>query len=163
MRAMAKKAKKKTGHGGATIALNKKAGHDYFIEERFEAGIALEGWEVKSLRAGRLQLKESYVVIKSGEAFLLGAHISALAAASTHVHPDPTRTRKLLLHRNELSRLIGAVERRGYTLVPTAMYWKRGRAKLEIGLAKGKKLYDKRATEKDRDWQRSKQRILKEI
>jgi len=147
--------------GSATIALNKKARHDFFIEERFEAGIALEGWEVKSLRDGRAQLKESYVLIKEGEAWLFGAHISPLATASTHIHPDPLRTRKLLLHRNELDKLVGAVERKGFTLVPLALYWKRGRAKLEIGLAKGKKQHDKRAVEKDRDWQREKQRILK--
>jgi len=148
-------------HGGSTIALNKKADHDYHLEQRYETGLALEGWEVKSLRAGRAQLKESYVKLLHGEAFLLGAHISPLSAASTHVTPDPTRTRKLLLKRAELNRLIGLTERAGYTLVPTAMYWKRGRAKLEIGLAKGKKLYDKRATEKDRDWQREKERLFK--
>jgi SsrA-binding protein len=157
---MAKKPKKKAG-GAATIALNKKAQHDYFIQERFEAGIALQGWEVKSLRAGRIQLKESYVTVKDGEAFLLGAHISPLATASTHIQPDQTRTRRLLMHRRELNRLIGLVERAGYTLVPTAMYWKRGRAKLEVGLAKGKKQYDKRATEKEKDWQREKQRLAK--
>jgi len=149
-------------HGGSTIALNKKAGHDYHIEQRYEAGLALEGWEVKSLRSGRVQLKESYVRILHGEAFLLGAHVSALPTASTHISPDPTRTRKLLLKRPELNRLIGLTERAGYTLVPTAMYWKRGRAKLEIGLAKGKKLHDKRATEKDRDWQREKERLFKQ-
>ncbi len=155
-------AKKKKDKGqGNTIALNKKARHDYFIQERLEAGIALEGWEVKSLRASRLQLKESYVTVKDGEAFLLGAHISPLATASTHVQPQQTRTRKLLLRRQELNRLIGLVERKGFTLVPTAMYWKKGRAKLEIGVAKGKKLHDKRATEKDRDWQRQKARIMK--
>ena len=154
--------KKKTKHGGSTIALNKKAGHDFHIEQRYEAGLALEGWEVKSLRAGRIQLKESYVRVLHGEAFLLGAHVSALPAASTHVSPDPTRTRKLLLKRSELNRLIGLTERAGYTLVPTAMYWKRGRAKLEIGLAKGKKRHDKRATEKDRDWQREKERLFKQ-
>ena len=157
---MAKTANKK-GSGGSTIALNKKAGHEFFIEQRFEAGIALEGWEVKSLRAGRINLKESYVVIKANEAYLLGCHITPLPTASTHIQPDPTRTRKLLLHRDELNKLIGSVERKGYTLVPTAMYWKKGRAKLEIGLAKGKKLHDKRATEKDRDWQREKERIFK--
>lgn len=157
---MAKKNKPK--HGGSTIALNKKAGHDYHIEQRYEAGLALEGWEVKSLRAGRVQLKESYVRVLHGEAFLLGAHISALPTASTHVNPDPIRTRKLLLKRSELNRLIGLTERSGYTLVPTAMYWKRARAKLEIGLAKGKKLHDKRATEKDRDWQREKERLFKQ-
>jgi SsrA-binding protein len=159
---MAIKSKKNAPHGGGSnIALNKKASHDYFIEQRIEAGIALEGWEVKSLRAGRLQLKESYVIIKNAEAYLLGAHLSPLPTASTHVNPDPTRTRKLLLHRNELDRLIGQVERASYTLVPTAMYWKRGRAKLEIGLAKGKKQHDKRASEKDRDWARDKERLLK--
>ena len=154
--------KNKPKHSGSTIALNKKAGHDYHIEQRYEAGLALEGWEVKSLRAGRVQLKESYVRILHGEAFLLGAHVSALPTASTHVNPDPTRTRKLLLKRPELNRLIGLTERAGYTLVPTAMYWKRGRAKLEVGLAKGKKLHDKRSTEKDRDWQREKERIFKQ-
>lgn len=154
--------KNKPKQGGSTIALNKKAGHEYHIEQRFEAGIALEGWEVKSLRAGRIQLKESYVRILHGEAFLLGAHVSALSTASTHVNPDPIRTRKLLLKRPELNRLIGLTERAGYTLVPTAMYWKRGRAKLEIGLAKGKKLHDKRSTEKDRDWQREKERLFKQ-
>ena len=158
---MARSAKKKPSGGGSTIALNKKATHDYFIEQRFEAGIALEGWEVKSLRAGRINIKESYVVVKDSEAWLLGCLITPLPTASTHIRPDPTRTRKLLLHREELNRLIGMVERKGYTLVPTAMYWKRGRAKLEIGLAKGKKLHDKRATEKDRDWQREKERLFK--
>jgi SsrA-binding protein len=157
---MAKKAKKKNS-GGATIALNKKAGHDFFIEERFEAGIALQGWEVKSLREGRVQIKESYITLKEGEAFLFGAHIVPLSTASTHIHPDPIRTRKLLLHRGELNKLIGLVERKGYTLVPTALYWKRGLAKVEIGLAKGKKLHDKRASEKDRDWQREKARLFK--
>ena len=144
-----------------TIARNKKAFHDYFIEEHFEAGIVLEGWEAKSLRAGRGHLKESYVLVRDGEAYLLGCHVSPLPSASTHVNPDPTRTRKLLLHRSELSKLIGAVERRGYALIPLAMYWKRGKAKLDIGLAKGKKAYDKRATEKERDWQRDKQRLLR--
>jgi len=153
--------KKKPTSGGATIALNKKARHEYFIEERYEAGLALQGWEVKSLRAGRVQLSESYVLVKDGEAWLFGTHISPLTTASTHIHPDPLRTRKLLLHRRELDKLIGAVERKGYALVPTAMYWKYGRAKLEIGLAKGKKQHDKRATEKDRDWQREKQRLMK--
>lgn len=157
---MTKKDGTKTS-AGLTIALNKKAGHDYFIEQRIEAGLALEGWEVKSLRAGRVQLKEGYVKILHGEAFLIGAHISPLPTASTHIHPDPTRTRKLLLKRHELNRLIGLTERAGYTLVPTAMYWKRGRAKLEIGLAKGKKQHDKRAAARDRDWQREKERLLK--
>lgn len=153
--------KKDKAAAGSTIALNKQALHEYFIENRYEAGIALEGWEVKSLRAGRLQLKESYVLVKSGEAFLFGAHMSPLPTASTHVQTDPVRTRKLLLHREELDRLIGAVERRGYTLVPLAAYWKRGRAKIEIGLAKGKRAFDKRAVEKDRDWQREKERLMK--
>jgi SsrA-binding protein len=157
---MAKKPKKKD-QGGSTIALNKKAGHDFFIEERYEAGISLQGWEVKSLREGRVQIKESYITIKDGEAFLFGAHIVPLSTASTHVHADPTRTRKLLLHRSELNKLIGLVERKGYALVPTAMYWKKGMAKLEIGLAKGKKQHDKRASEKDRDWKREKERIFK--
>ena len=153
--------KKRSKADSQTIALNKKARHDFFIEDRFEAGIALQGWEVKSLREGRIQLKESYVVVKNGEAWLFGAHISPLASASTHVHPDAIRTRKLLLHRRELNKLIGHVERQGYTLVPVAMYWKGGRAKLEVGLAKGKKLHDKRASAKERDWQREKQRIMK--
>ncbi|QIK37157.1 SsrA-binding protein SmpB [Caldichromatium japonicum] len=156
---MAKDSKKISS--SSTIALNKKAGHDYFIEQRMEAGLVLEGWEVKSLRAGRVQLKESYVKILHAEAFLIGAHISPLPTASTHIQPDPTRTRKLLLKRHELNRLIGLTERAGYTLVPTAMYWKRGRAKLEIGLAKGKKQHDKRAAARDRDWQREKERLLK--
>ncbi len=156
------KAKKNKSGGGSTIALNKKAGHEYHIEQRIETGMVLQGWEVKSMRAGRVQLKESYVKILHGEAFLIGSHISALPAASTHVDPDPTRSRKLLLKRTELNRLIGQIERAGYTLVPTAMYWKHGRAKLEIGLAKGKKLHDKRATEKDRDWQREKERLFKQ-
>lgn len=153
--------KNKDSSGSSTIAQNRQATHEYFIEERYEAGLVLQGWEVKSLRAGRAQLKESYVVLKGGEAWLLGSHISALTSASTHVDPDPTRTRKLLLHGNELSKLIGHVERKGYTLVPLNLYWKKGRAKLEIGLARGKKLHDKRATEKDRDWAREKQRIMK--
>lgn len=153
--------KKQNVRGGASIALNKKARHDYFIEERLEAGIVLEGWEVKSLRAGRVQITESYVVLKDGEAWLLGAHITPLQSASTHVNPDPARTRKLLLRREELSRLVGAVERRGYTLVPLNLHWKNGRAKLEIGTAKGKKQHDKRAAERERDWNREKQRVLR--
>lgn len=155
--------KTKASHpSSATIATNKKAYHDYYIEQRFEAGLALEGWEVKSLRANRVQLKESYVLIKGGEAWLFGAHISPLPTASTHIHPDPRRTRKLLLHRGELNKLIGAVERRGYTVIPTNLYWKRGRAKLEVGMAKGKKQHDKRASEKERTWAREKQRLLKQ-
>src|SRR3990172_3127996 len=148
------KQKGKNSSPGSTIALNKKARHDYFIEDKYETGIALQGWEVKSLRAGRAQLTESYVIIKNGEAWLLGAHITPLPAASTHVHADPTRTRRLLLHRRELDKLIGAVERKGYALIATAMYWKRGRAKLEIGLARGKKEHDKRADLKEREWER---------
>jgi SsrA-binding protein len=144
-----------------TIAENRKARHDYFIEDRYEAGLSLMGWEVKSLRAGRAQLKESYVFLRNGEAWLFGAHFSPLTSASTHVQADPTRTRKLLLHRHQIDHLIGAVERRGYTVVPLNLYWKDGRAKLEIGLAKGKKQHDKRATDKDRDWERQKQRLLK--
>ena len=131
------------------------------MEDTFEAGLALEGWEVKSLRQGRAQLTESYVHIRDGEAWLLGAHIAPLTTASTHIHPDPTRTRKLLLHRHELDRLIGAVERKGYTLVPLNLHWSKGRAKLDLGLAKGKKQHDKRATQKERDWKRQKARILK--
>lgn len=141
------------------IADNRKARHDYQIESQFEAGLVLEGWEVKSLRAGRAQLKESYVTVKGGEAWLVGAHISPLATVSTHITADPTRSRKLLLHAKELNKLIGAVQRKGYTLIPLNLHWKRGRVKLEIALAKGKKLYDKRATEKQRDWERQKQRI----
>jgi SsrA-binding protein len=154
-------AKLKPKTPSSTIALNKKARHDYFIEDRFEAGLALQGWEVKSLREGRAQLTDSYIVIKNNEAWLFGFHISPLLSASTHVTPDPTRTRKLLLHRRELDRLIGAVERKGYTLVPLALYWKKGRAKLEIALARGKQAHDKRSSEKNRDWQREKQRLLR--
>jgi SsrA-binding protein len=145
-----------------TIALNKKARHEFFIDERFEAGIALQGWEVKALRAGRLQLKEGYVLLKGGEAFLFGAHISPLSTTSTHVIADPTRLRKLLLHRRQIDSLVGAVERKGHTIVPLAMYWKNGRAKLEIGVARGKKQHDKRADSRDRDWQREKGRLLKQ-
>ncbi|MBI2994737.1 MAG: SsrA-binding protein SmpB [Gammaproteobacteria bacterium] len=153
--------KKKSDDAGNTIILNKKARHDYFIEGRHEAGIALEGWEVKSLRAGKVQIRDSYVLLKGGEAFLFGALITPLPTASTHIHPDAQRTRKLLLHRHELDKLIGAVERKGYALIAIAMYWKRGRAKVEIGLARGKKAYDKRADLKEREWERSKQRLLK--
>ncbi len=156
------KSKKTSSTPSSTIALNKKAKHEYQIEQRLEAGLALEGWEVKGMRAGRIQLKEAYVKILHGEGFLIGCHISPLPSASTHVDPDPTRTRKLLLKKTELSRLIGQTERAGYTLVPLAMYWKRGRAKLEIGLAKGKKLHDKRADAKERDWQREKERLFKQ-
>src|SRR3990172_3134824 len=154
-------AKKKGDTASNTIILNKKARFDFFIEERYEAGIALEGWEVKSLRAGRTQIQDSYILLKDGEAYLFGALITPLPTASTHIHPDPQRTRKLLLHRHQLHKLIGAVERKGYALVPTAMYWKAGKVKVEIGLAQGKKSHDKRETEKERDWQRQKQRLIK--
>lgn len=153
--------KKKSNNHSNTICLNKKAGFDYFLQERFEAGLVLNGWEVKSLRAGRVQLRDTYVLLKNGEVWLLGAVITPLPTASTHIQPDPQRTRKLLLHRQELNKLIGAVERKGQALIPTVMYWKQGRAKLEIALAKGKKEYDKRETEKDRDWQREKERLFK--
>jgi SsrA-binding protein len=143
------------------IALNKRARHEYFIEENFEAGMVLQGWEVKSMRAGKAQITEGYVLIKDGEAWLIGAHISPLRTTSTHVIADPTRTRKLLLNRRELDRLVGAVERKGHTVVPLKLYWHKGKAKLEIGLAKGKQSHDKRATEKDRDWQREKSRLMK--
>ncbi|HEB54918.1 MAG TPA: SsrA-binding protein SmpB [Gammaproteobacteria bacterium] len=155
------KAKKKKSTPGNTIALNKKSRHDYILSERFEAGLVLEGWEVKSLRAGHIQLRDSYVLLNNGEAYLFGAMITPLSTASTHIHPEPQRSRKLLLHREELNKLIGAVERKGFTLVPTAMFWKRGRAKLEIAMAKGKQSHDKRATEKEQDWKRDKARILK--
>lgn len=144
-----------------SIVENRKAFHDYFIEERFEAGIALEGWEVKSIRAGRVQLKEAYVVLKDEEVFLIGSHISPLPTASTHIQPDPTRTRKLLLHAEEIRRLVGKVEQAGYTLVPLNLHYSKGRIKAEIGLAKGKKQYDKRAAEKEREWNREKQRLLR--
>ncbi len=153
--------KKKPEKTLGSIIDNRKARYEYFIEERFEAGLALQGWEVKSLRAGRAQLKEAYVFMKDGEAFLFGAHVSALPTASTHIIPDPIRTRKLLLNRAELDGLTGAVERKGYTIVPLELYWKAGRAKLKIGLAKGKKEHDKRDTEKNRDWQREKSRLMK--
>ena len=149
------------GSGTKTISVNKRAKFEFFIEERFEAGIALEGWEVKALRDGRINFADSYVLLKNGEAFLFGCQISPLPTASTHIVPDPTRTRKLLLHRREIDNLIGAVERKGNALVPTAMYWSKGKAKVEIGLAKGKKLHDKRVTVKDREWEREKGRILK--
>ncbi|RTL58024.1 MAG: SsrA-binding protein SmpB [Rhodocyclaceae bacterium] len=145
-----------------SIVDNKKAFHDYFIEEKFEAGLVLEGWEVKSIRAGRAQIKEAYVVVKNGEVFLLGAHFSPLTTASTHVHPDPVRTRKLLLHEKEIDKLIGKVERAGYALIPLDMHFSKGRIKLEIGLAKGKKQYDKRETEKQRDWEREKAQLMRD-
>ncbi len=158
---MAKKPRKKDKAKSSTIALNKKARHNYTLEDRFEAGLALEGWEVKSLRAGKVQMVESYVLLKDNEAWLFGCLITPLLSASTHIHPDPRRSRKLLLHRDEIDRLVGAVERKGYSLIPTALYWKKGRAKLEIALAKGKKEHDRRADIKERDWQRDKRRILK--
>ena len=144
-----------------SITVNKKAFHDYFIEEKFEAGIALQGWEVKAIRDGRVNIKEAYVVIRSGEMFLFGMHITALPTASTHVNPDPVRTRKLLLHAEQISKLIGQVERAGYTLLPLDLHYTRGRIKAEIGLAKGKKQHDKRETEKERDWEREKQRLIR--
>ncbi len=143
--------------------LNKKARHDYFIEQTLEAGLSLEGWEVKSLRDNKVQIKESYVIVKNNEMFLFGAHISALQSASTHVDPDPTRTRKLLLNRIEINRLREKIEQKGATVVPLKLYWKKGRVKLEIGVAKGKKAHDKRQDIKSRDWQRDKQRTLKEL
>ena len=152
---------KKSDTGNSRIAVNKRARYDYFIEDTYEAGLQLEGWEVKSLREGRAQITEGYVHVRDGEGWLIGAHFSPLNTTSTHVKADPTRTRKLLLHRKELDRLIGAVERKGYTLVPLNLHWSRGRAKLDIGLSKGKKEHDKRASIKDRDWQRQKARILK--
>ena len=144
-----------------SIAENKKAFHDYFIEERYEAGLVLEGWEVKAIRAGRAQIKEAYVILKDAEPFVIGMHVSPLPTASTHVKPDPTRSRKLLLNAEEIRRLIGKVEQRGYTLVPLDLHYTRGRVKIAVGLAKGKKQYDKRDTEKERDWQREQQRLLR--
>src|SRR5688572_813802 len=144
-----------------SIVENKKAFHDYFIEQRFEAGVVLEGWEVKAIRAGRAQLKEAYVIVQGDALHLIGSHISPLPTASTHVSPDPTRTRKLLLHAEEIRKLIGSVERAGYTLVPLNLHYTRGRIKLEIGLAKGKKQHDKRASEREKDWQREQQRLLR--
>jgi SsrA-binding protein len=147
--------------GRKTIAVNKRARFEYHIEDRLEAGIALQGWEVKALRDGRVQFADSYVLLKDNEAWLFGCQINPLPTVSTHVTPDPTRTRKLLLHRREIDRLVGAIDRRGYTAVPIAMYWSRGRAKVEIGLARGKREHDKRRTQKDRDWERQKSRIMK--
>jgi SsrA-binding protein len=145
-----------------SIVDNKKAFHDYFIEDRYEAGLVLEGWEAKSIRAGRAQIKEAYVVVKDSEVFLIGAHISPLTTASTHVHPDPVRTRKLLLHNAEISKLIGKVERAGYALVPLDLHYAKGRIKLSVGLAKGKKQYDKRESEKAKDWDREKARLMRD-
>ena len=145
-----------------SIVDNRKAFHDYFIEERFEAGLVLEGWEVKAIRAGRAQLKEAYVVLKHGEPFVIGMHVSALPTASTHVKPDPVRTRKLLLNAPEIAKLIGKVEQKGYTLVPINLHYAKGRVKMDIGLAKGKKQHDKRESEKERDWQRERQRLMRD-
>ena len=154
---------KKKAHkpGSATIALNTRARHEYFIEEEFEAGLALQGWEVKSLRAGKANIGDSYVILKDGEAFLFGANFTPLSLASTHVVCDPTRTRKLLLQKSQIERLIGLVERQGYTLIPLALYWKNAWVKIEIGLAKGKKEHDKRDDLKEREWQRDKERMMK--
>ena len=153
--------KTKKNSSTSSIAVNRKARHDFSIESTFEAGLVLEGWEVKSLRAGKAQLSESYVTLRNGQAWLLGAHFSPLSTASTHVSADPARTRKLLLHRYELDRLVGAVERRGMALVPLDLHWHKGRAKLTVGIARGKKQHDKRAAAKDRDWQRQRERLLK--
>lgn len=153
--------KKKPSNDSNTIALNKKARHDYHIDERFEAGMVLEGWEVKSLRAGKVQIRDSHVFVKEGEAWVSNMIVTPLLSASTHIRPESMRIKKLLLHRHELAKLIGAIDRKGYTIVPLALYWKKGRVKMEIGLAKGKKLHDKRATEKERDWGREKARIMK--
>jgi SsrA-binding protein len=152
---------RKDDKGRSTIAQNKKARFDFFIEESLEAGLALYGWEVKSMRAGKAQIVDSYVILREGEAWLLGSHVTPLNTASTHVQADPTRIRKLLLNRREIDRLTGLVERKGYTLVALELYWKKSRAKLAVGLAKGKKQHDKRASEKDRDWQRDKARLLR--
>ncbi len=152
---------KKTQKGGKTIALNKRARFEYHIDERIEAGLSLEGWEVKSLRDSRVQFADSYVLLKDNEAFLFGCRIDPLQTVSTHITPDPTRTRKLLLHRREIDRLTGMVDRKGFTVIPTAIYWSHGKVKVEIGIAKGKKAHDKRADQKDRDWERQKARIMK--
>src|SRR5579883_1073712 len=154
---------KQTQKTNTTIAVNRKAQHEYFIEDRYEAGLVLQGWEVKSLRAGRIQLDQGYILLKQGEAWLFGALITPLQTVSTHIVADPQRSRKLLLTQHELNKLFGSVERRGYTLVPLSLYWKNNRVKLEIGLAKGKKLHDKRASEKERDWQRQKERMFKKF
>ena len=155
------KAKEKKDSGNSTIALNKRARHEYHIDERFEAGVELQGWEVKSLRAGRINLGEAYALVKGGVIWLFGASIPPLISASTHVVAEDRRTRKLLLHRAEIDKLIGAVERQGMTLIPTAMYWKNNRVKLELGIARGKQQHDKRAVSRERDWQREKQRAMR--
>ncbi|MBF6057882.1 MULTISPECIES: SsrA-binding protein SmpB [Thiomicrorhabdus] len=156
---MAKKTNKKENSN--SIAVNKRARFDYFIEQEYEAGLALEGWEVKSLRQGKIQLNESYILLKNNEAWLFGALITPLISASSHTSNDPLRLRKLLMHRREIDRLIGMIDLKGYTLIPLNLHWSKGRVKISIGLAKGKKLHDKRATEKERDWNREKQRIMK--
>lgn len=161
MRRVSKKSGKKKPSDSNVIAVNRKARFEFFIEETYEAGLALEGWEVKSLRAGRANIQEAYVVVRRRQAWLIGANFPPLPSASTHVKPEPTRTRKLLLHRRELAHLIGATEQRGYTLIPLQLYWKRGLAKLAIGLAKGKQKQDKRESKKQQDWQRQKERLLK--
>ena len=153
--------KKKKQSGDATIALNKRARHEYHIDERYECGIALQGWEVKSLRAGRINMSDAYAIVRNGELYLFGASIPPLLSASTHVIAEDRRTRKLLLHRAEIDKLLGAIERKGYTLVPTAMYWKHNHVKVELGLAKGKQEHDKRATEKERDFNREKQQAMR--
>lgn len=153
------KSKKKSSQN--TIALNRKARFDYFIEERFEAGIVLEGWEVKSLRAGKGNIADSYVLMKDGEAWLIGAHFIPLLTASTHIHPDPSRTRKLLLNQRELATLFNAVNKKGFTVVALSLYWKNNRVKVDIGIGRGKQKHDKRETEKDRQWNRDKARIMK--
>ena len=161
---MGNKAAKDKGKGkgaGGTVALNKRARHEYHLEQRFEAGLALQGWELKSIRAGRANIGESYAVVRGGELFLFGAQITPLIQASTHVVADERRTRKLLLHRQEIDTLVGKVEREGYTLVPTALYWKGNRIKAELALAKGKQSHDKRDAERERDWNREKQRVLR--
>ncbi|MCP1375456.1 MULTISPECIES: SsrA-binding protein SmpB [Dyella] len=155
------KSKDKDTKGGGTIALNRRARHEYHIDQRYEAGIALQGWELKALRAGRINFGESYAIVRDGELFLYGASIPPLISASTHVIAEDRRIRKLLLHRHEIDHLIGATERKGYTLVPTAMYWKGNKVKVEIGVARGKQEHDKRDTAKERDWQREKQRTMR--
>jgi len=160
---MSKKQTTKQDNASATIALNRKARHDYTIEKSIEAGIVLTGWEIKSVRAGKAQIIDSYVIIRKGEAWLLGSNITPLLSASTHVKADAARTRKLLLHKKELNELIGHIERRGYTLIPLCMYWKRNHVKLEIALAKGKKQYDKRLADKEHDWKREKMRLVKKL
>jgi len=158
---MGKKTAKDKGNGGGTIALNKRARHEYHLEQKFEAGLSLQGWELKAIRAGRANIGESYAIIREGELFLFGAQITPLISASTHVVADAHRTRKLLLHRREIDMLVGRVQRDGYTLVPTALYWKGNKVKAELALAKGKQTHDKREASKERDWNREKQRLLR--